>query len=244
MKENHASSNAARKALRAFCGRITREKQMSDSLALSCVLALSGGFQDAYTYFTRDAVFANAQTGNVVLMSASLLRGDWAVAWHYLLPICAFAAGVLAAEHVRSLGRTSRRFHWRQICLLIEAGIMLAVGFMPQRVNVLANVSISFACAMQVQSFRKVGGVSYASTMCIGNLRGGTEALYHYLRYKERRFVREAEYYFGVILAFAVGAALGGNVSLYLKERAIWICAGLLSVGFVMMIPDPPDGGK
>ena len=40
-----------------------------------------------------------------------------------------------------------------------------------------ATVLVSFACAMQVQTFRKVNGYSYASTMCIGNLRSGTAAL-------------------------------------------------------------------
>ena len=39
--------------------------QTSETFLLSAILALSGGFQDAYTYFTRDEVFSNAQTGNV-----------------------------------------------------------------------------------------------------------------------------------------------------------------------------------
>ena len=38
---------------------------------------MSGGFQDAYTYFTRDEVFSNAQTGNVVLMSHNFMTGQW-----------------------------------------------------------------------------------------------------------------------------------------------------------------------
>ena len=46
-----------------------QEKQMSEAFVNSAFLALSGGFQDAYTYFTREEVFSNAQTGNVVLMS-------------------------------------------------------------------------------------------------------------------------------------------------------------------------------
>ena len=45
--------------------------QTSESFRLSAVLAFSGGFQDAYTYNMRDHVFANAQTGNVVLMDGS-----------------------------------------------------------------------------------------------------------------------------------------------------------------------------
>ena len=47
---------------------------MSETFINSAVLAVSGGFQDAYTYFTRDKVFSNAQTGNVVLMSQNFMN--------------------------------------------------------------------------------------------------------------------------------------------------------------------------
>ena len=38
-----------------------REKQMSENFILGIMLALTGGFLDAYTYITRGGVFANAQ---------------------------------------------------------------------------------------------------------------------------------------------------------------------------------------
>lgn len=66
--------------------------------------------------------------------------------------------------------------------LLMEIVILFAVGFMPKHLDLLATVLVSFACAMQVQTFRKVSGYSYASTMCIGNLRSGTEAFTGYLQ--------------------------------------------------------------
>ena len=53
------------------------EKQMSEAFVNSVFLALSGGFQDAYTYNTRNEVFSNAQTGNVVLMSQNFMTGKW-----------------------------------------------------------------------------------------------------------------------------------------------------------------------
>ena len=46
-----------------------KKVQTSEAFINSAFLAVSGGFQDAYTYFTRDGVFSNAQTGNVVLIS-------------------------------------------------------------------------------------------------------------------------------------------------------------------------------
>ena len=60
-----------------MAGRISdwvtdRKWQMSESLALGIVLTLAGGFQDAYSYNCRGKVFANAQTGNIVLMGSHL----------------------------------------------------------------------------------------------------------------------------------------------------------------------------
>lgn len=48
--------------------------QMSESMLTAAFIILSGGLQDAYTYLCRGKVFANAQTGNIVLLSAALLR--------------------------------------------------------------------------------------------------------------------------------------------------------------------------
>ena len=75
--------------------------QMSEAFITSVFLALSGGFQDAYTYFTRDEVFSNAQTGNVVLMSQHFMLGEWQRGLHYLIPLLAFAGGVFFADCVQ-----------------------------------------------------------------------------------------------------------------------------------------------
>ena len=155
---------------------------MSEAFIVSVFLALGGGFQDAYTYMVRDHVFANAQTGNVVLMSTHLFGGEWAAALRYLLPLLAFVAGVLVAEQVQHRFKHAVRIHWRQGILAAEMVILGLVGLMPLPMNLAANMLVSFSCAMQVQSFRKVGGNAYASTMCIGNLRSGTESLSIYLR--------------------------------------------------------------
>lgn len=58
----------------------THTVQTSESFLLGALLALSGGLQDAYTYTVRDHVFANAQTGNIVLMSQYLMTGHLAAA--------------------------------------------------------------------------------------------------------------------------------------------------------------------
>ena len=44
------------------------------SVPLGMVLAASAGYMDAYSYLARDKVFANAQTGNIMLLGISWRR--------------------------------------------------------------------------------------------------------------------------------------------------------------------------
>ena len=141
-----------------------RAKQASDSLMVGGLLSMSGGLQDAYTYHIRDQVFANAQTGNIVLMGQNIALGNWNAAVRYLLPLMAFAAGVYAAEvihnHYRSQGIA---MHWRHEVLLVETALLFIVAWLPQSMNMLANILVSFVCAMQVETFRELEGSSYAT---------------------------------------------------------------------------------
>lgn len=215
--------------------QVKRGIQTSESFRLSALLALSGGFQDAYTYNVRDEVFANAQTGNIVLMSQRFMQGEWMTGLRYLFPVLAFALGVLVAERIGHRYKKAQKIHWRQIIVIIEIFILLLVGFFPARYNMIAAVLVSFTCAMQVQSFRKVHGYGYASTMCIGNLRSGTESLSVYMRDKNREALKKAMHYYGIILIFAVGAGIGGICSLHLGTDAIWVSAILLGIVCLLM---------
>ncbi len=209
--------------------------QTSETFLLSAVLALSGGFQDAYTYNVRDEVFSNAQTGNIVLMSQHFMEGDWTTALHYLFPLFAFALGVFVAEQIGHRYKTYTKLHWRQIVVAIELVLLIIVGFIPTQYNMIATALVSFACSMQVQTFRKVHGYGYASTMCIGNLRSGTESLSIYLRDKKPEALRKALHYYGIICVFAIGAGAGGICSLHIGLRAIWVSSVLLCIAFGMM---------
>ena len=215
--------------------RQNSHRQMSESFLTAAFLSMSGGLQDAYTYICRGEVFANAQTGNIVLLSTALFRREWPVVLKYLIPVLSFLVGTAAAEEVHIRLKCYERLHWRQIILLGEIVLLLAVGFLPPSAEALANALVSFVCAMQVQTFHKVRGHAYASTMCIGNLRSGTEALCAYFRVRDKEILQKALTYFGVILVFGIGAGVGSLVTLAVGCRAIWVCCGLLSVSFGMM---------
>ena len=208
---------------------------MSESMLTAAFVVLSGGLQDAYTYLCRGQVFANAQTGNIVLFSAYLFEGAWDHCLRYLIPVLSFMAGIFAAECIHRRFKHMEKVHWRQTVLLLEMGILLAVPFLPHGLDPLANGLVSFVCALQLQAFHKIRGHAYASTMCIGNMRSGTEALCTYLHTRDKAFLHKSLTYFAVIGVFAVGAGLGSYMTNRLGEGALWVCCGLLLVSFLMM---------
>ena len=188
--------------------------QMSESNIVMTALTLSGGLQDAYSYFVRGKVFANAQTGNLVLLSDKIVNGDFTGTLKYLVPILAFTFGIFVAEQLKGNLQKARLIHWRQIVVLSEIIMLFIVGLLPisKEINPIANALTSFSCAMQVQAFRKVKGHPYASTMCIGNIRSAMETMSAYIRTRDLDLLKKSLQYILVIFIFLLGAGCGGAV--------------------------------
>lgn len=215
--------------------KLSRNGQMSEAFCTAMFLSVSGGLQDVYTYLYRGKVFANAQTGNIVLCSVKLVEGDWSAVLHYLVPLCFFALGVFTAELLRQKFQQMQRLHWRQLVVLCEIVMLFVVGFFPQEWNLMANALVSFACAMQVQTFRKVNGYAFASTMCIGNMRSGMDSLCSWVLNRNPAALKKSLYYWGIILLFALGAGLGSLTLDLCGAKAIWFSCLLLAVSFCLM---------
>ena len=208
---------------------MNKKVQISESIELGILLALSGGFMDAYSYIGRGEVFANAQTGNMLLLGVHLSEGNIPAAIRYLCPVLAFTFGIALADIVRNSGIGSH-LHWRQISVVAEAIILTIVSFLPQSHNLLANSLTSLACGIQVESFRKIHGNGIATTMCIG-----TQNIYTFFQTKKREALEKGLLYYGIILCFICGAIIGNQCIKYFHERAILISSVLLLLAFIMM---------
>ncbi len=201
---------------------MTQGYPKAERLATGLGLAVVGGFLDTYTYFTRGGVFANAQTGNLVLLGISAARGELYRAGQYLIPVLAFALGVVATEGLRARRGAG---DWQRTVLLLEAAILAVVGLLPPAFpDFVVNVTVSFLCSMQVNSFRLLEGMPYATTMCTGNLRSCAYHLGQRLFAGERAGTGRAARYLWVMLAFCAGAALGVPATLWARGRAVWLC--------------------
>ena len=200
--------------------------QASESLRLGLLLAVVGGFLEAYTFLSRGGVFANCETGNLVLLGLYLAQGQMVRAMTYLPPILAFFCGVLLTNSIRRRAAFHPRLHWRQITVLFEAACLAAVAFIPygRWENIAVTALVSFACSIQVQSFRKVHGSAYATTMCTGNLRSATEAFYRFFALRQPSEGSKATHYYGIIAIFILSAALGSITTEHFGNYAILFC--------------------
>ena len=213
--------------------------QMSESLRLALILAFAGGFLDAYTYVMRGGVFANAQTGNIVLFGISLFSADFSAAFRFFIPITAFTAGIFVAESIRKAFTGFQSLHWRHPVLFIECAVLAASAFIPASHNMWANALVSFVCSLQVETFRKVHGSPYATTMCTGNLRSASENLFIFATHGDREKLTSGLNYFIIIGAFALGAGAGAVVSRLLGLPSVLFPAGFLLAAAVLMLRSP-----
>lgn len=185
---------------------------------VSLALAVVGGFLEAYTFVTRDGVFANAQTGNIARMGINLAQGNLLLTLRYFVPVVAFMAGVTLSLQLKRV-----REDWEKIILYMEIALLFLVGLIPpERLNILATVTVSFVCALQVESFRKFGDNSFASTMCTGNLRIATEHLNKYFSTKDPIALRTSLQYYGIDLVFAFSVLVGYWTTRAFGTRAVW----------------------
>ena len=183
---------------------------------------------DAYSYLFRDQVFANAQTGNILLLGVNLSTGNFKLCSRYLCPIVAFVLGIMLAYLICRFSSIHKRVA-KLLVVGVEIAVLFAVAFMPQEMNIIANAMISLACGMQLECFGEFMGRRAATTMCIGNLRS---AVHHAMEYafgcdKVQR--NSAIFFVVTILFFTLGAVIGNVFVINLGTYAIWgSCAILL----------------
>lgn len=217
------------------------KRQISESIEVGIFLALSGGFMDAYSYINRGKVFANAETGNIILMALKVCEGKFFEAVNYLIPIISFAVGVGICEIIKYRKERINMIHWRQILVLFEIFAFIVVGFLPQEMNRVANAIISMISGIQFATFPKIRGTAMATTMCTGNLKTGTQNMYRGIKTGDRSAIEKGLYYYVCILVFIAGTAIGYFAVKLMAEKAIFLAALAMINIFIMMFKEFED---
>jgi uncharacterized membrane protein YoaK (UPF0700 family) len=209
------------------------------TLGTAALLSVSGGFLDAFTYVGHGHVFANAMTGNVVLLGVFGAAGQWAAAWRHVPPIVAFVLGVLAAQWMAGSAPSRRLRYPGLACLIVEILFLCGAAWLPPSFPDLWLVlGLSFVAALQNSSFPKVEDWAYNSVMTTGNLRRFAEGLFLLLQAPPQRSegLRQARA-FGVVCGhFLLGAILGALCTTRLGNPALLIPALLLGLVLLRIV--------
>jgi uncharacterized membrane protein YoaK (UPF0700 family) len=198
-----------------------------ETLTVAALLALAGGYIDAYSWITHQ-VFANAQTANMLFLWIHAMAGEWARALHYVPSLTAFVIGVIMACWLRRLVGVRAA----PISLLVEIAFLVLVAILHNRLpGVAGTLGISFVAAMQAASFPRVEAWSYSSVMATTNLRQAIESLFNALAgCSDPRPFRRPMVFGTILAAFGVGAAMGAYVTVQVPALTLGIPVTLLLI--------------
>lgn len=217
--------------------KTSKNMPADEAIEIGILLALVGGFLDAYTYILHGGVFANAQTGNLVLVAMNLAEKNFSKSLYCLFPIIAFFLGILLTEYIKYHLPDYKIIECTHIVTVAEIITLLIVGFLPLSLpDGFVNIIISFVCSIQVNSFRKTVGMPYATTMCTGNLRSAGEHFHKYMHTKDKEFIKNSIVYFIIILSFCLGAFISTILIPIFKEKSIISCCITLSIVLIIML--------
>jgi uncharacterized membrane protein YoaK (UPF0700 family) len=211
-------------------------RRRPETLLQGILLAAVGGYLDAFT-FLRFGVFANAQTGNVILVGLDAGSAHWHGAALHLVPVLAFLFGVAAVE---TLSRpTVRRSVHRpvRVALAIEIGALAVIAALPDSTpDLVVTVTVSAVAAIQFSTFRVMVDTPYTSLLASGNLRSMAAAGHQWLIERDPAARRQAFRLGAVIGAFLVAAIVAAIVTKHIGNAAVAVPTGLLVITLVHLI--------
>lgn len=183
----------------------------SQRMRIAFLLTLVGGFLDAYTYFIRGGVFANAQTGNIVKLGIALSNGARDKYLSYLIPICAFVLGLVASMTIKEVLERHELRLVRRAVLAAEIVGLAAAGCIPlgEEWNIVANCIVSFVAAMQYETFTTFRGEVIVTTVSTGNLKKFVDALFAGVVHRDPDKLRRAGLFLSITATFTFGAFIG-----------------------------------
>jgi uncharacterized membrane protein YoaK (UPF0700 family) len=197
---------------------------------------------DAWVYMDHGHVFANAQTGNVVLFGIYVAAGDFTAAARHVPSIMAFILG-LVSSRLTAVWPKKAGLNSRNVRLTVECILLVALGLIASALpNGVVTACVGFIAAVQITSLSHIGDVTFNTGMTTGNLLGAFSAAIAVLYDPSSKKDRTRAIALGFMcLAFLAGAVLGGFCTLRFGDQTLFITAGMVGLATLLMwrTPDP-----
>jgi len=198
------------------------------------LLTAVGGYLDAYTFVGHGGVFANAQTGNIVLLAVFSSDGRWHDALLRVPAIVAFVVGIVVAEE---MGRPALRALLRRptrVVLIVEIAILAGLATLPAGTSdLIYNGAISFAAALQFATFKALADTSILAT---GNMRSMIASVIQWRADGNGVAGRRAARLAATVAAFVLGAVGGAAYTRHAGSVAVWVASLGLAVVLIGLV--------
>jgi uncharacterized membrane protein YoaK (UPF0700 family) len=216
---------------------VTAIRTRPERLAFAVLLTAVGGYLDAYTFVGHGGVFANAQTGNFVMLAVFASDGRWHDALIRVPAIAAFVVGIFVAEEMGRPNWHARLRRPTRVVLIIEIVILAVLAALPAgRPDLVYNAAISFVAALQFATFRILADTPYTTILATGNMRSLIASAIQWRAEGNQLAGRRALRLGITVAAFVLGAAGGAAYTRQSGSVAVWVAAAALVVVMIALI--------
>ncbi|WP_052360735.1 YoaK family protein [Oceanobacillus manasiensis] len=194
------------------------------------------GFIDAYTFITQDGLFASAQTGNMVVLGAKLLEGDFMEALVHFSSFAGFAVGAFIAqgiiEHFKEYGWKKYRIY-----LFLQMVFLLVIAIVQQNISPsVIGFLLGLLAGYELTVFRKIKSTNINNGIMTGNTKNLMNNLYLAIFNKNK----EALHTFLTLLlglcVFMLGVVSGTVVQLFGVYLNLWLAFFITGLFYIWLL--------
>ncbi len=202
-----------------------KTKDIYQSPGLAGLLTFIGGFLDSYSFIQRGNVLSGAQTGNIVLLSASLAYRQWTAFFTDLASLIGFGLGAIIITIINE-----KLDNYSRIAILWpNVVVCLIIGFLPKSFsNMIIVLFLSCTLAMQTTAFSSDRGVSYNVVYSTGNFKHFAISWSKYFLTHDNTYLHAGLVYIGIVGCFISGAVLSAIIQQFMHLRTIWVASVIL----------------
>lgn len=216
--------------------------KMKESVRVGALLAGTAGFIDSYTFAFHDGRLASFQSGNMLQFGVYMARGNLQHAMIFIWPALAFICGAMLNQIVKRI-RYVNIVQWEEFSILFEIiGITItAVLEILHAPSVIILSLLAISMALQTDTFTKLHGAPYVTTMFTGNLKRFGVALASYGLNHQKSELIKARNIGIIILGFITGVVLATFIGIKLNGWALLLPILSLCLIWFIITADRPN---
>lgn len=198
-----------------------KQYQVFEGLRIAVALTFVSGYLNAFTYVTQGGRFAGVQSGNIIMLSYYLAKGDIFQVVRFLNPIFFFVVGQFVVYLIKQ-GLKKDKWLWHfASSLLMTVLIILAVVISPVVGPFFIMAILAFVASVQIGTFQKLRGAPYANVMMTGNLKNAAYLWFKGWIEHDDSLRKRGQETMIILGSFSLGVILSTLLSLRFSEYAL-----------------------